>query len=224
MNALSAGVLDLLQLPFAPLIEFVKALDGFNLDSPSPSKKIRPDSGPNRGGLVEDIHLGLYLKERDPIYRRREILFERALNDGPSIRTLAEFRAMAHEFQELGRRMARSIDQERGAATFAQKIVLETESDAARMNDLADDMEEILSSPSPSATMPDPKMLAALDRLGFSLEDLANLTQQAVQNRYRERAKRFHPDTKGDGEKAFYEDQMKRLNEAKDLLIASLER
>ena len=223
MNGLSAGVLELLQLPFAPLIEFARALDGFKLDGPQASKEIETDPEFDHGESVDEIHLRLYLKERDPIYRRREILFEQALNEGPSVRTLTEFRAMAHEFQELGRKTVRSIHQNGGATKFADEIYQETETDAARMNDLADDIEEILSNPSPSATMPDPKVLAALDRLGFCLDDLASLTQRAVQDRFRDRAIRFHPDTKGEAEKEFYEDQMKRLNEAKDLLFARLE-
>ena len=85
--------------------------------------------------------------------------------------------------------------------------------------------------PRDPVALPDAKLLTALDRLGFSLEHAAGMDRKTIMAHYRELARRFHPDVHNtqdqaqyEADKAFYEDQMKKLNEAKDFLLARLGR
>lgn len=214
MEGLEAGIMEVLQLPLAPFLEFVKALENL---------RFRDAIAVGVGRPVDRL-LFRYMKQRDGLCHQRARVISHLREDGNSPQAVRMCRDMEAKFLELGQTYAaRAV----GCGSLPLEILADSRGSAAEMATIARDLEGALASQAPrrpQAPSPsDPKLLAALDRLGFASTDLTRLSAKAVGDRFRERAIQFHPDTKSQKDKGFYEDQMQRLNEAKDLLMAHLE-
>lgn len=79
-------------------------------------------------------------------------------------------------------------------------------------------LQQDLRDPGPAGAPAEVELHMALDRLGF--EPDARPTRAQVEARYRERARAFHPDGKDPNSSPVYEEAMKRINWAKDYLLA----
>lgn len=213
MNGISAGVLEVLQLPFAPFVEFLKAFEDIRM-----ADAMAVGTGDSMDRLM--VRFG---DQMEALYRQRERVFDGIRAGGNSPESVAQVKRLASQFGEFG---SRFIEQEGLTGDLAMEVLKVTGNAADELRAFARDLEADLLGGRPSAapSVPDAKLLTALDRLGFSLEDLPKLDAKLVHERFKERAIQFHPDTKPEQDKAFYEDQMKQLNEAKDLLTAHLGR
>lgn len=218
-KGLKAGVLEVLQLPFAPLVEFARAFDNI---------RWRDAIAVGIGTSVDRL-VYRYMEQRGELYRQREQVIDQVKLEGNSPKAVRLFREMEVKFLELGTAYSsRAI----GCGSLPLEILADSKVSATEMGSIARDLDGALlrtqasvrppSGPAPAPPVTDPRLLAALDRLGFTLADLPRLSPRAIGDRFRERALQFHPDTKSPKDKGFYEDQMQRLNEAKDLLSGYL--
>lgn len=223
MNGLSAGVMEILKLPFAPFVEFARALEGLELGA-SPRRENYAGPGVSERNLAIERVVSEFNQQMERLFTERELLITGLNGEGLSRMAVQRLRELAAQFKSLGNTYAPLVyDQKQLSLEMASTAF----NASNELNSFAQKLEDELlhgnNAPS-SSTPPDPKLLTALDRLGFSMEDLSSLDPKAVSERFKERAIQFHPDTKSEKERPFYEEQMKRLNEAKDLLTTYLER
>ncbi len=216
MHAVTEGVLEVLQLPFAPFVEFVKAFDDIRFGD-----AVAVGTGDSIDRLIVR-----FSREMEGLRLQGDQAIEKVQREGASPEGASVFHGLATKFLAVGKAYASEVS---GHGDLALEISATTREDAEKMEAIAREIEAALHSnqgttSSQTASALDPKLLTALDRLGFSPDDIETLNAKTLNVRYLERARQFHPDTKEEAVKSFYLDQMKRLNEAKDLLTAYLER
>jgi len=227
-NAIVATLAELVRLPFAPLIELNIALsEDQERRSAEKTAKAQEQAEEDRqafaGGQYRNDGFrrdyNAFSTRVEALHSERSMLFERLQNGGDPASGPSQLRSLATTYRALARAYQNAFS---GYPQVKFEVETNTIGAALELEGLASHLEDILDGhdrSSDSSAMPDPKLLTALDRVGLSLDDLPKLTVKMVQERFRERARRFHPDTKDDSDKAFYEDQMKKLNEAKDMLL-----
>ena len=199
-----AVLMDVLRLPFSPLIELPDVFTDLDL-----ATAVADGTGSRADRQRVEFNARL-----EALYREREPWLERLDRGDISEPDLGLLRQLAARFRSLGNDY--QDDDNEGLNITRQA--------ADQLEGWAQEVEAAFreGGPPPGTSanaMPHPKLLTALDRLGFNLDKLGVLTQQQINQNYKERARRFHPDTKDAGDKAFYEEQMKNLNEARDLLL-----
>jgi hypothetical protein len=197
-----ALIAEIPRVLFAPLIELGSVFEDLDMASAAAASGTRLDR------LRVEFNRRL-----EGLYQERELLLQRIERGQVSPQDADRLRNLASDFWALRESYLVSMDGDHQVDEITYRA-------ATQLEGWAKDLESAFQDKKATYTnMPDPKVLTALDRLGFTLENLSGLTHLLINTHYKERARRFHPDTKDASDKAFYEEEMKKLNEAKDLLL-----